>query len=129
MLGALPDDVDVPAAVLLVEDDGARLTGQAKFFLEGIDGLAPLIGRHRVAGIGIDVRVIEAFVAAGAFGRSCQSRKASTRSAVGGLELDTPTRSFVGSVRCRWRASWAGGTGAAFDDHGIRCRARDLPRA
>ena len=59
-VGALPHDMNVLAAVFLVHHHGAGLAVEAKLFFEDIDGALPLLGRHRIAGVRGDVRVIKA---------------------------------------------------------------------
>jgi hypothetical protein len=64
-----PDDMDVLPAVLLVHDDRARLSLEAEFLLQHVGRLPPLLGRHGVAGVRIDVRVVEALAPFGGFGQ------------------------------------------------------------
>ena len=105
-IGALPDHMDMLAAMLLVQHDRAGLAVKAKLFFETVNGDFPLISRHRVAGVRVDVGVIKALAAPRAGGDELPGRAAHRSKFPVESSCRISTRSFV-SVRWRCR-NWLG---------------------
>ena len=108
-VGARPDDMDVLAAFLFMQHDGARLAVEAQLALQYRHGLGPLLRRHGVAGVGVDIDVVKPLGAARALGEGLPVAEGRGEIVYGGIEFQNVNALVgVGAQEVGGKLLWTG---------------------
>src|SRR4051812_1614805 len=109
----------VLAAFLFMHHDGARVSLQAQFFFEDIHGACPLLRRHLVMRLGVDVGVVEAFGALRALGEDLPVPERFLQLAGRGLELEDADALVRVGAKKMLRELGGGTPAMTLDDHDV----------